>query len=112
MPDQAEHSSARIIAPAALAVCAIAFFGVILVSGGDESGDGGRDERTSTAGRPSAKRTAPAGSPTAPTYTVKSGDTLAGIAEKTQVTVERIQELNPELDPQALVSGQKIKLRE
>jgi hypothetical protein len=26
--------------------------------------------------------------------------------------VERIQELNPELDPQNLIVGQKIKLRE
>ena len=34
------------------------------------------------------------------------------IAEKTGVSVERLQELNPELDPQALLSGQKINLRE
>lgn len=45
-------------------------------------------------------------------YVVKSGDTLAAIAEKTGVPVERLQDLNPDLDPQALVSGQKIKLRE
>jgi LysM repeat protein len=45
-------------------------------------------------------------------YVVKSGDTLGSIAEKTGVPVEKLQELNPELDPQALVSGQKIKLRE
>ncbi len=45
-------------------------------------------------------------------YIVKEGDTLASIAEKTGKTVEELQELNPELDPQALVSGQKIKLRE
>jgi LysM repeat protein len=43
---------------------------------------------------------------------VKTGDSLATIAQKTGVTVERLQELNPQLDPQALVSGQKIKLRE
>ena len=45
-------------------------------------------------------------------YVVKTGDTLGSIAEKTGVPVEKLQELNPELDPQALVSGQKIKLRE
>ena len=44
-------------------------------------------------------------------YTVKAGDTLGGIAAKTGVSLSRIQELNPDLDPQALVSGQKIKLR-
>jgi LysM repeat protein len=45
-------------------------------------------------------------------YTVKTGDTLAGIAETVGIPVERLQELNPDLDPQALVSGQKIRLRE
>lgn len=45
-------------------------------------------------------------------YTVKAGDTLGGIAEKTGVTVERLLVLNPQLDPQALVAGQRIKLRE
>ena len=45
-------------------------------------------------------------------YVVKTGDTLGSIAEKTGIPGGRLQELNPELDPQALVSGQKIKLRE
>jgi LysM repeat protein len=43
---------------------------------------------------------------------VKTGDTLGSIAERTGVDVETLQELNPDLDPQALVSGQRIKLRE
>ena len=58
---------------------------------------------TTTGAKPTPRRS---------TYTVKTGDTLGGIAEKTGVTVERLQELNPELDPQALLSGQKINLRE
>jgi LysM repeat protein len=45
-------------------------------------------------------------------YTVRTGDTLGGIAEKTGVAVTTLQDLNPGLDPQALVAGQKIKLRE
>jgi LysM repeat protein len=45
-------------------------------------------------------------------YTVKSGDTLGSIAEKTGIPVQKLQELNPQLDPQQLVSGQRIKLRE
>ena len=44
-------------------------------------------------------------------YVVKSGDTLGGIAEKTGVPVERLQELNPGLDQFQLVAGQRIKLR-
>jgi LysM repeat protein len=46
------------------------------------------------------------------TYTIKTGDNLPSIASKTGLTVQQIQELNPELDPYGLQSGQKIKLRE
>ena len=34
-----------------------------------------------------------------------------GGGESTGVGVEQLQELNPQLDPQALVSGQKLKIR-
>lgn len=44
-------------------------------------------------------------------YTVKGGDTPSGIAEKTGVSVERLLDLNPDLDPQALQTGAKLKLR-
>jgi LysM repeat protein len=110
MPNEAPYTSARLIAPVALVVCAIAFFAVIIASSGD--GDGGQQpatERTATSKRSTGgeRRGRPAR-----TYTVRAGDTLAAIADRTGVPIERLQELNPELDPQALVSGQKIKLRE
>lgn len=44
-------------------------------------------------------------------YVVQNGDTLTSIARKTGVSVSRIQELNPEVDPQILISGEKLKLR-
>ena len=44
-------------------------------------------------------------------YVVQAGDTLGGIAERTGVSVERLQELNPIVDPQALTSGQWLKLK-
>jgi LysM repeat protein len=110
---QPQHSSqARLLAPAALAVFAVAFFAIVLGSGSSD-GDGG-DEAPASGSRPAA--TARQQSRERPqergTYTVKTGDTLGGISQKTGVPVEQLQELNPELDPQALVSGQKIKLRE
>jgi LysM repeat protein len=46
------------------------------------------------------------------TYTVRSGDTLGAISIKTGVSVSDLEDLNPGLDPQGLVAGQKIKLRE
>jgi LysM repeat protein len=99
-----------LLAPLALVAFAIALFAVVLGSGGgDDEGASPQGARSTTTvpkagrgGRKMQRRT----------YTVQSGDTLAGIAEKTGVSVQTLQELNPQLDPQALVSGQKIKLRD
>ena len=119
---------ARLLAPSALLLAVLAFAVVIVSSGvfapdeaptageGASGGEPGRSEPQRSE-RPPARsgRERPASGDRASgaaTYTVKTGDTLASIAERTGVSVERLQELNPELDPQALVSGQKIKLRE
>jgi LysM repeat protein len=45
------------------------------------------------------------------TYTVQSGDTLAGIAAKTGTSVTRLEQLNPGIDPTALRVGQKIRVQ-
>jgi LysM repeat protein len=109
MQRQPPQSPARVLAPLALAVCAVAFFYVILSSGSSDDGGGTQaTQRTSTSNRGTSRSRQPRKS----TYTVRTGDTLGAIAAKTGVPVEKLQELNPELDPQALVSGQKIKLRE
>jgi hypothetical protein len=44
-------------------------------------------------------------------YVVRSGDSLEVISERTGVSRERLIELNPDLDPQALQPGQRIKLQ-
>jgi LysM repeat protein len=110
MPERRRRSPMRFLAPLALAAVAVA---VVLVIG--SAGSGGDDDkadgsRTTTTDRSARTDTTPRR--VRANYTVKTGDTLGAIAEKTGVSVERLQELNPELDPQALVSGQKIKLRE
>jgi LysM repeat protein len=51
------------------------------------------------------------GSRGAKIYEVQEGDSLTAIAEQTGVPIELIEELNPEVDPQALIPGQKLKLR-
>jgi LysM repeat protein len=108
----------RILAPAALIVFGLAFLLVIVTSGGDSrpasSGSKAAD-KTRDLGAPKKTKTTPAQTTPAASqasYVVKTGDTLGSIAEKTGVPVTRLQELNPQLDPQALVSGQKIRLRE
>jgi LysM repeat protein len=45
------------------------------------------------------------------TYEVQSGDTLTSIAHENGVPVARILRLNPGVDPQILISGEKLKLR-
>ena len=43
-------------------------------------------------------------------YSVRSGDTLGVIAERLGTSVDRIVELNPGIDPQALRVGQSIRV--
>jgi Tfp pilus assembly protein FimV len=76
---------------------------------GDDSGGTTTTERTTTNPRAENDRQARR---RRRNYTVKAGDTLGAIAEQTGVSVERLLVLNPELDPQALVAGQRIRLRE
>lgn len=45
------------------------------------------------------------------TYTVVSGDTLAGIAAKTGTTVAELEHLNPGINPTALRVGQTIRVQ-
>ena len=47
----------------------------------------------------------------AKTYEVQTGDTLISIAHQTGVPVAEILALNPEVDPQILIAGEKLKLR-
>ncbi len=114
MHDHGRSSPARLLAPLALVAFALAVVLVVLASSGGGGGGGGGDSAQSGGSRTgtgtSSTQTTPR--PIRATYTIKTGDTLGSISEKTGVSVERLQTLNPELDPQALLSGQKIKLRE
>ncbi len=44
-------------------------------------------------------------------YTIKSGDTLASIATSVGTTVDRLEHLNPGIDPAALHVGEKIRVQ-
>ena len=114
--DGRRRSSARLLAPIALVLFAFAFFLVIVNSDTSEESDNGRDragQRDNTGTGTTTTATDDGEPPVgARFYTVKTGDTLAAIAETVGVPVDTLLELNPDLDPQALVSGQKIRLRE
>jgi LysM repeat protein len=114
MHAQGRLSFARFLAPLALIAFAVAV--TVLVLGSGVVGEDGSSEQAGTRELPTATgQTTTSGKPKKRIpgrYTIKANDTLSGIAAKYGTTVERLLELNPDLDPQGLVAGQKIKLRE
>ena len=106
--NQRSSVPARAIAVAAL-VCGFLVVVVIVATslgGGDNGGSDGRSQSGKAA------KNGRAGNDKAPkAYVVQNGDTLTSIAHKAGISVSRIQELNPGVDPQILVSGEKLKLR-
>jgi LysM repeat protein len=81
---------------------------VIATALGGSDGGGGSGGGSGHAGHVKQSQ-APAH--TAKTYEVQSGDTLTSIAHQTGVPVAVILKLNPGVDPQILISGEKLKLR-
>jgi hypothetical protein len=115
------QTSTRLLAPAALAVFAVVFLIVVIASlgGDDKSSAPERPIATSTrdrdaAARRRARRRAERNAPISGNprfYRVRAGDNLALIAERTGISLEELRALNPTLDPQGLVTGQRIRLR-
>jgi LysM repeat protein len=111
MSAQSPRASARLFAPIALIACAIAVLVILAGSFGGDDSDSPTATSEPTGQSDTDTQTTP--EPSAPAnYTVKAGDTLGAISEETGVSVETIELLNPEVDPQALIAGQKLKLRE
>jgi hypothetical protein len=111
------QSSIRLLAPAALALFAVVLLVVVVASLGGEDGESSTSEqpaaaseRRSETGRDRARDRDQRGSPRF--HVVKPGDNLAAIAQESGVPLEELRLLNPELDPQGLVSGQRVRLRE
>ncbi|HEX6460728.1 MAG TPA: LysM domain-containing protein [Thermoleophilaceae bacterium] len=104
----------RFVAPLAIVAFVIAFIVVVSSSGGGGSSSGGSStgSATRTSGSTTTTGTGKRSKSHRRTYTVRAGDTLGAIAIKTGVSVSTLESLNPGLDPQGLVAGQKLKLRE
>ena len=115
--EQRHRSPLRLLAPVAIVAFSFAFLVVLTSADVDDEGNSRTGEeaerRDLGESRERGSRRASTGATeTGDVYVVKAGDTLAAIAQRVGLTIERLQQLNPDLDPQALVSGQKIKLRE
>ena len=104
----AGRNPARFLAPLALAAFVVAFY-LVVSSGIRDKGD----ETPASSARPTATATpskSKGNKRKRRVYVVKPGDTPSQIAEKTGVSLEQLEQANPDLDPQLLAPGQRIKL--
>ena len=103
--EKSNKATSRVIAALALVAAVVVLVAVISGSSVDDSSTDGKHGSGETAkehGRPKTK---------AASYVVEPGDTLTSIAHETGVPVSTILVLNPEVDPQILIAGEKLKLR-
>ena len=111
MGQQQPNQLARTLAIGALVVGFFLFVITIATSGGGDSGgddDGSDSAQVSDSSGPTAKgeRAIAAG-----VWVVGEGDTLVSISEATGIDIDELVELNPDIDPQVLNTGQRISLR-
>jgi LysM repeat protein len=87
--------------PALLLTLVVGGYAIVAASGVEDSGQGSSTHTTTTATkkRPKAKR-----------VMVHSGDTVASIARKADLTAVELLELNPNVDPRLLRPGQRLKI--
>lgn len=93
----------RFLAPLALLASVFGVMVVVLISQVDPPSSVRTTQQSTVRDSPSVK-------PKRRSYVVKPGDNLTVIAEKTGVSIETIQRLNPDADPQALAAGARLKL--
>lgn len=106
MPDYKPNYFVRAFAVLALvAALALVAVAILTSSGGSDGGDkgnGGGGTDISKVGRQAIRKGV---------WIVHSGDTLGKISVKTGIDETILMQLNPDLDPQALLEGQRIALR-
>lgn len=111
MTGRSRRSPARFLAPLAIIAFVIAFL-VVLSNSNVSHHSGGTTAPASTTPTSTSPTRTTSRFAHHRTYTVRAGDTLGAIAIKTGVSVTNLEDLNPGLDPEGLVAGQKLKLRE
>jgi LysM repeat protein len=108
MPDYKPNQFVRAFAVLALIAAFVLVVAVVATSGGG-SGDGDNGSaQVKSKGGPTKKGRAAV---SRGVWIVRSGDTLGKISEETGIDVDTLVQLNPDLDPQALLEGQRIALR-
>jgi LysM repeat protein len=102
----------RLAAPAAFLLAAT--IAVLLVRAGLRADDDEQPEPATVAratrAQPTTTETTRPRRPPPRTYTVQEGDTLDQIALDFDTTVERLLELNPDIEPTELRPGQRLRV--
>jgi hypothetical protein len=102
--------SARVLAAAAIASFAVALIVVIAISVGGGGGGSPAVEVPAPPARGVTSSQTNSGEAASEYYVVRPGDNFVRIAKRTGLSVQELQRLNPNLDPQGLVSGQRVRL--
>ena len=97
----------RLLGPLALIAVLVAI-AVIVTS---NTGDSHKAEQDTKAKINSESKKKKDGPENPKTYVVQEGDTLSGVAAKFNVSVKRLERLNPGIDPQTIGAGQELKIR-
>ncbi len=105
MPDYKPNQFVRVFAVLALIGAVVLVVAVVATSGGgggDSNGNSQHKAHVSKAGRRAIRKGV---------WVVQPGDTLGAISIKTGIDQAKLQALNPDIDPQTLLEGQRIALR-
>jgi LysM repeat protein len=114
-PERVRVWAARLAAPVAFFVAATVL--VVLVQRGFEDEEPNATPTTTGAVATGPAGTGQTGTGTGPStsrqrfYRVRAGDTLESIAARFETDVDILLELNPNIDPLALRTGQRIRVR-
>jgi len=112
MPERQPNQIARVVAVVAL-LAAFVLVAFTLFTAGSDSGDGGGGNGNGNGGGVVIGEPTREGAKALEKgfWVVEEGDTLAQIAADTGLELDNLVELNPELDPQALIAGERARLR-
>lgn len=105
---RARRSRARYLAPVALAATIAGTYVIVHNTLNAKKSTSTSQSATRSPTKSGAHRKVAAGSKF---YVVKAGDNLTSIASKTGVAVTTIESLNHNLDPNALQTGERLRLR-
>jgi hypothetical protein len=108
MPDYQPNPIARVVAVVTLIASFLLVIIVIASSAGESDGGGNGNGDQVEAGGPTKRGQQAVARGV---WVVKEGDTLGQISEDTGIDTDELVQLNPDIDPQALIQGQRIALR-